>query len=243
MTNTGPHRDGKGSLGGSGGTARAGGAQRVEALSDGVFAIAMTLLVLDISVPAGLDSAHFHEALLDVTPNIAAYALSFAVIAQFWRDHRSILGTAPTADGAVLGLTLVGLALVALLPFPTSLLAEYTEQALAVAVYSGTVAAVNTVHTALVAAVRRSETARDRDRDPAGPADKGPRARRQRLAVDSGVTAAVFGAAVPLAFVSPAAAMWSWLALVPLNIVIGRRRRRAQQEATHREPAQRSPEV
>lgn len=241
MTNTGPHRDGKGSLGGSDGTARAGGTQRVEALSDGVFAIAMTLLVLDISVPAGLDSADFHEALLDVLPNIAAYALSFAVIAQFWRDHRSILGAAPAPDGAVLGLTLVGLALVALLPFPTSLLAEYTEQALAVAVYSGTVAAINAVHTALVAAVRRSETARDRD--PAGPAGKGPRARRQRLAVDSGVTAAVFGAAVPLAFVSPAAAMWSWLTLVPLNILIGRRRRRTRREATRRKPAGRSPEA
>lgn len=237
MTNTGPHRDGKGSLGGSDGTARAGGTQRVEALSDGVFAIAMTLLVLDISVPAGLDSADFHKALSDVLPNIAAYALSFAVIAQFWRDHRSILGAVPRADGAVLGLTLLGLALVALLPFPTSLLAEYTEQALAVAVYSGTVAAINTVHTTLVVSVRRSETARG----PAGPADRGPRATRQRLAVDSGVTAVVFGAAVPLAFVSPAAAMWSWLTLVPLNMVIGRRRRRTRQEATHREPAERSP--
>ncbi|MCC5034511.1 DUF1211 domain-containing protein [Streptomyces sp. WAC 00631] len=211
----------------------------MEALSDGVFAIAMTLLVLDISVPAGLDSADFHKELSDVLPNIAAYALSFTVIAQFWRDHRSILGAAPAPDGAVLGLTLLGLALVALLPFPTSLLAEYTDQAVAVAVYSGTVAAINAVHTALVAAVRRSETARG----PAGPADGGPRVRRQRLAVDSGVTAVVFGAAVPLAFVSPAAAMWSWLTLVPLNFVIGRRRRRTQQEATHREPAERSPEA
>ncbi|WP_244176871.1 TMEM175 family protein [Streptomyces albus] len=239
MTNTGPHRDGKGSFGGNGGTAGAGGAQRVETLSDGVFAIAMTLLALDISVPAGLDSAGFHQALSDVLPNIAAYALSFAVIAQFWRDHRSILGAAPAADGAALGLTLLGLALVALLPFPTSLLAEYTDQALAVAVYSGTVAAINAVHTALVVAVRRSETVRDR----AGPADGGPTARRRRLAVDSGVTAVVFGAAVPVAFVSPGAAMWSWLALVPLNFVIGRRRRRTRREATHREPAERPPEV
>jgi uncharacterized membrane protein len=190
----------------------------------------MTLLVLDVSMPAGLDSADFHEALREVLPNIAAYALSFAVIAQFWRDHRRVLDAAPTADGAVVGLTLLELALIALLPFPTSLLAEYTDQALAVAIYSGTVAVTNIVQTVLVLAVRRGETAGY----PAGPADRGPRAGRRRLAVDSGITAVVFGAATPLAFASPPAAMWSWLALVPLNIVIGRRRRRARRKPAER---------
>ncbi|MFC7511900.1 TMEM175 family protein [Streptomyces thermocarboxydus] len=58
-----------------------GGPDRLVALSDGVFAIAITLLVLDIQVPQGLDSDGFHEALRDVLPNLGAYAISLAVLA------------------------------------------------------------------------------------------------------------------------------------------------------------------
>lgn len=230
MADTARHRGGGGDGGpvrGGGGGPGTGGTQRLEALSDGVFAIAMTLLVLDVSVPPGLGDAAFHRALGEAMPNIAAYALSFAVIAQFWRDHRRILDAAPRGDGAVTGLTLLGLALVALLPFPTSLLAEYTDQALAVAIYAGTVATTNAVHTALALAVRRGELLRR----PAGTVTREVGAERRRLAVDAGVTAVVFGVTTPLAFVSPSGAMWLWLTLVPLNIAIGRRQRRARQEA------------
>lgn len=199
---------------------RRGGAgpQRLEALSDGVFAIAMTLLVLDVTVPAGLDDDAFHDALLDVLPNLAAYALSFAVIAQFWRTHRQLLEAAPGVDGAITALTLLGLALVALLPFPTALLAEYPGQALAVAVYSATVAADNAAQVALSFAIRRRLAAE-------APASSEAAARAREVMVDSTTTALVFGLAAPLAFVSPAAAMWSWLTLVPVNVAIGRRQR------------------
>ncbi|WP_238431446.1 TMEM175 family protein [Streptomyces cavernae] len=233
------------------------GAQRLAALSDGVFAIAMTLLVLDVSVPAGLDDAAFREALGDTLPNLAAYALSFAVIAQFWREHRHILDATPTVDGAVTGLALLGLALVALLPFPTALLAEYTDQSLAVAVYSATVAATNAAHVALMAAIQRRIVS---DGRPAGATPPGATAEgaaaegatpepttakgagaaagagaaeasaqvRER-SVDAGTTALVFGLATPLAFLSPAAAMWFWLTLIPLNVTIGRRQRRRRE--------------
>ncbi|WP_229698982.1 TMEM175 family protein [Wenjunlia tyrosinilytica] len=194
------------------------GPERLSALSDGVFAIAMTLLVLDVSVPRGLDDAAFHEALRQALPNVGAYALSFAVIANFWSDHRRVLGGVPRVDASVVGLTLLGLALIALLPFPTSLLAEYGYEPLAVAIYSGSVAATNAVHLALL------RTSHKRLGPPPDPLT----ARVRRLdAADLGSSVVVFGVAVPLAFVSPNVAMFFWIILVPAKRVIGGKRRRA----------------
>ncbi len=84
-----------------------GGPERLVALSDGVFAIAVTLLVLDIDVPPGLNDAGFHEALGDVLSNLGAYALSFAVLAGFWRDHRAIFHRVRLVDADVIWLTVL----------------------------------------------------------------------------------------------------------------------------------------
>ncbi|MGP3923324.1 TMEM175 family protein [Streptomyces sp. 8N616] len=205
-------------------TGTGGAAERLETLSDGVFAIAMTLLVLDVSVPPGLNSAGFHEALGEAVPNLAAYALSFAVIAQFWRDHRRLLGVLPAPDGTVTGLTLLGLALIALLPFPTALLAEYGDEPLAVAIYSGSVAGTNAAHLALLLTIHR------RLPPPAAPDTV---TARRLDAADLGSTVLVFGIAVPLAFASPAAAKWFWLILVPAKVAIDRRQRRVTPRSRH----------
>ncbi|MCM2580175.1 TMEM175 family protein [Streptomyces meridianus] len=196
--------------------AEGGGVERLTALSDGVFAIAMTLLVLDLSVPPGLDGPAFRQAMGEALPNLAAYALSFGVIAQLWRDHRRILGSVNEVDTAIVTLTLLGLGLIALLPFPTSVLAEYSAEALAVAVYSGSVALQYLVHLALMITVHR-RLGDDTER-------KSLRARRLDSA-DLAVTVVVFGLAVPLAFVSPTVAKWFWLVLLPLKVTIGRKGR------------------
>lgn len=196
-----------------------GGIERLENLSDSVFSIAMTLLVLDITVRRGLSDKGFHDALHLTLPHIAAYALSFAVIAQFWLDHRRILASFPTLDGRVTGLTLLGLGLTALLPFPTALLAEYSAQPQAVAVYGLSVAALNSVHLALLVASHR------RLGPPGGPYDLG---RRRLEAADLASTVLVFGITVPLAFISPNAAMWCWVALLPAKFLIGRLHRRTR---------------
>lgn len=57
---------------------------RLVALSDGIYAIAMTLLVIDVAVPAGLDDSAFHQALRNALPNLGAFALSFPLTAGFW---------------------------------------------------------------------------------------------------------------------------------------------------------------
>lgn len=117
-----------------------GGPDRLLALSDGVFAIAITLLVLDIHVPQGLDSDGFHQALGDVVPNLGAYAISLAVLAGFWRDHRAIFHRVRLVDADVIGLTVLGLGLAALLPFPTALVSEYGDETTSVVIYSAAVA-------------------------------------------------------------------------------------------------------
>ncbi|MEU6081380.1 TMEM175 family protein [Streptomyces sp. NPDC047108] len=187
-------------------------AQRLTALSDGVFAIAMTLLVLDVSIPPGLNPEQFHEALDDVLPNLAAYTISFAVIAEFWTDHRRILGSLRAVDGWVTGLTLLGLGLIALLPFPTALLAEYGNESLPVAIYSLSVAATNAVHLALLLAVQR--------RLPPPDQPLGHRLRRLQAA-DFASTVVMFGLAVPLAFATPTGAKLFWALLIPLKSWIG----------------------
>ncbi|OEU86205.1 hypothetical protein DB35_01270 [Streptomyces abyssalis] len=174
----------------------------------------MTLLVLDITVRRGLSSEGFREALHLTLPHIAAYALSFAVIAEFWLDHRRILAAFPVVDGRVTGLTLLGLGLTAMMPFPTALLAEYSNEPQAVAVYGLSVAALNAVHMTLLLTSHRR----------LGPVRDAGALRARRLdAADLISTVLVFGITVPLAFVSPTAAKWVWLALLPAKIVIGHR--------------------
>ncbi|MEU9362241.1 TMEM175 family protein [Streptomyces sp. NPDC048301] len=190
--------------------------ERLTALSDGIFAIAMTLLVLDVRVPPDLTSKDFRTAVGGVLPDLGAYALSFMILSAFWHDHRRILALVPRFEGPTLQLALLWLGAIALIPFPTSLLSEYTSEPLAVAVYAGTVALTNLVELAVLkTGVRRAE--------PVGPAE---RATVRPVAADLLGSACVFGATVPLAYLlSPAAAMWSWLVLVPVKIVLGSRRR------------------
>ena len=96
---------------------------RVEAFSDGVFAVAITLLVLDLRLPAG--SGSLAARLVHLWPNYAAYAVSFLVIGIIWINHHDTLKRFRDADRRLLFLNLLLLMSVAAIPFPTSVLAEY----------------------------------------------------------------------------------------------------------------------
>ncbi|MFB7196127.1 TMEM175 family protein [Streptomyces sp. NPDC056240] len=194
-----------------------GSAARFLALSDGVFAIAMTLLALDITLPAGLDPAGFERALGDVVPNLWAYAISFLVIAAFWRGHHEMFRSTREVDGTVIRLGLLGLGLIALMPFPTTLLAEYGDQPQAVALYSGAVAAMGAAQLALAVVLwKRPWLGREALPDPVARND----------VADLASVVLVFAVAVPLAFVSPAGAKWWWVVLIPVKAVTGNRGKR-----------------
>src|SRR5690349_9477079 len=116
------------------------GTSRLEAFSDGVFAIAATLLVLEIGVSEA-DAHHLGQALLDLWPSYLAYATSFITIGIIWMNHHTCVETMRRVDRTFLFLNLLLLMTVSFLPFPTKLVAEHLqgpgEQA-AVYAYSAT---------------------------------------------------------------------------------------------------------
>jgi uncharacterized membrane protein len=112
--------------------------ERIAALSDGVFAIAMTLIVLEIHVP---DPGPIHseqdlwDALLTLGPRLVTYLLSFLTLGIFWNGQQTQLNLFASADRDLTWLQLAFLATVALMPFSTSLLAEFITYRLALVAY------------------------------------------------------------------------------------------------------------
>jgi uncharacterized membrane protein len=97
---------------------------RLEAFSDGVFAIAITLLVLEIAIPLGAEK-DLLGALIGLWPAYLGYLISFLTIGWVWIGHSAITTHLERADGLFLRLNLLLLLGVAFLPFPTKVMAEY----------------------------------------------------------------------------------------------------------------------
>jgi uncharacterized membrane protein len=102
---------------------------RLEAFSDGVFAIAITLLVLDLAIPATPQSTKdLLEAVREEWPGYLRYIVSFATVGAVWLGHNAITDYLDRADTALLRLNLLLLLFVSFLPFPTRLLSEYIDK-------------------------------------------------------------------------------------------------------------------
>ena len=100
---------------------------RLEAFSDGVFAIAITLLVLDIAVPASAEN-HLLRSFIDEWPSYLAYVVSFSTIGAMWLGHNAVTEYLDHADATFVRLNLLLLLFVSFLPFPTRLFAEFIER-------------------------------------------------------------------------------------------------------------------
>ena len=96
----------------------------MEAFSDGVFAIAITLLVLEIAVPAGSED-DLLRAVIDQWPSYLSYLVSFSTIGAIWLKHTVITDYLATATSVLIRLNLLLLMVVSFLPYPTRLLAEH----------------------------------------------------------------------------------------------------------------------
>ena len=114
---------------------------RVEAFSDGVFAIAITLLILDVHVPRDLsETTTLSDALLKQWPSYLAFLTSFALIGIMWINHHKLFTLIKRSDHLLLVFNALLLLGATVVPFTTSLLAEYighTEQRVAAMVYMG----------------------------------------------------------------------------------------------------------
>jgi len=119
------------------------GIGRILALSDGVFAIAITLLILQIAVPATSD-AGLPKALLGLWPRYLAYVLSFLVIARFWVSHRQAFRLIARDNATLVWLNLLLLMFVAFLPFPTAVLGQHIGSPAAAVLYAISVVLAST---------------------------------------------------------------------------------------------------
>jgi uncharacterized membrane protein len=116
---------------------------RLEAFADAVFAIAITLLIIEIRLPPHEQVAQtgLAGALIHLWPSYLAYVISFVVIGIMWANHHNLMKLIDRVDHGFITLTLLLLLCIAFLPFPTAVMAEHLtdphERAAAVAFYCG----------------------------------------------------------------------------------------------------------
>ena len=175
---------------------------RLEAFSDGVFVIAITLLVIEIRPPTLAPGESLAHGLWDQWPSYLGYLLSFLVLGVMWLNHHRIFEPVRHVDGAVLVLNLNLLLWAVLIPFPTAVLADFlrdggADAKTAVGLYGGVILMAAISFTALFVAITRP-----------GIVDELPppgvvRAARLRFSLGVGV----YGVAFALSWLSPALAL------------------------------------
>jgi uncharacterized membrane protein len=109
---------------------------RIVAFTDGVMAVAITLLVLNLEVPR-VPGDELDDALWDLIPSLIAYLLAFALVGRHWIVHHRFFETLRTFDARLMTLNLAFLALIVLVPFATELFDRYTDEPAAAAVFGG----------------------------------------------------------------------------------------------------------
>ncbi|MGI9558035.1 MAG: TMEM175 family protein [Solirubrobacterales bacterium] len=200
---------------------------RLAALTDGVIAIAITLLVLEIAVPVvpeALVDEELGDALWDLRAQVFGFVLSFAIIGYYWLSHRLVFSHLERAD---VGLTLINLfflLMVAFIPFVSALISDYAPNTTAVVIYAGVMTLAGLSQLAMMVY----------------PAKRGhfhASVSMARVSVSTekiAVAPLVFILSIPLAFASGWAAIAFW-ALIPIaRIAINRRNRSGSPDVRRR---------
>lgn len=176
---------------------------RLEALSDGVFAIAITLLVIEIGVPHLNGEQGLGDALRQLWPSYFGFAVSFLTIGVLWLNHHQMFKDIARADHTVTVLNLLLLMCVSFIPFPTAVLADFLrdgDQRLgAVLIYGATFTAMAVPYTALWLWVIRHPRLID---------EHVSRERIHSRTVRYLPGAIMYGATMPVAYISP------WISVV-----------------------------
>lgn len=129
------------------------GTGRLEAFSDGVFAIAITLLILEIGVPHVPSDGSLWRALRELWPSYLSYGISFVIIGVMWINHHNLFRDIARTDHYLLVFNLLLLMSISFMPFPTAVLAQYMRQGdhrtPAVMFYGGTFTVIAVLFNAL----------------------------------------------------------------------------------------------
>lgn len=195
--------------------------------SDAVMAIAMTLLVLEIQIPK-VPGDQLWSAIVGEWDTIAAYLLSFVIIGMNWIFHHRKFAAIAGYDAGLQWINLLFLLFIAVLPLPTRMLSEYGANTVAVVCYAGVLTATALAQTLLwVHAWRRRLMKPEIDR-----------AAYRYVLLNQLPQPIVFGASIVICLlVDPRVAMWSWIALFPLQSVAGVFATRRAGAETEREEA------
>jgi uncharacterized membrane protein len=179
---------------------------RIVAFTDGVMAVAITLLVLNLEVPR-VSEDELREALVDLIPSLIAYLLAFALVGRHWIIHHRFFETLRTFDARLMTLNLVFLALIVLVPFATELFDRYTQEPIAAAVFGAIMGLASLVNWMMVVHTLRRGYVHDIHR--AGTQPFGS-------PVGLGFTI-LFLLSVPVAYLSTTAAALLWTSTIFLN--------------------------
>jgi uncharacterized membrane protein len=186
---------------------------RVSAFSDGVFAIAITVLVLTIDIPPDLPDDELPDLVGRLVRPVLTYFLSFYVVGFYWFAHHRMWHFLRRVDGRFLALNMVLLSLVALMPFPTDLMAEYGDTSEATAVYAAAAALTGAASTLLWWYASKDGRLVKSDT---------PLDYRNRVMARGALVPIVFGLSVPLAFLNAELAKAFWLVLIPARLLLTR---------------------
>lgn len=183
--------------------------ERMVFFSDAVFAIALTLLALDLKLPEGIPADQVDDALVAALPQLLAYALSFVIIAKTWMSHHSDFALIRRFNANLAWLNLALLFFIAMLPGPTSILSDYGDDPTPwpSVLYAANIAAV---YLMLAAIWGYAKHAGLMDREMAAHVHR--RIFYARIAV-----ALVFLLSIPAAFVLKAYTPFAWLLLLPAS--------------------------
>ena len=177
---------------------------RALAFSDGVFGVAITLLITTIDVPhvTGPDlESKLVDALRALDDSVLSYFISFAVIGLMWMHHHRLFSRIRRLDTAALWLNLLSLAFIVLMPFTTELMGDYGDEPISIALYALNIALAVVSYTLLwwyCAA-----------RDMLG--EHLTQAQIRYELVTRLFVAVGFLVSIPIAYASPRLAQWSWL--------------------------------
>ena len=177
--------------------------------SDAVFAIAITLLALDIRLPATAEigtDAELLRSLLSIWHQYLGYVISFLVIGLFWTGHHRKFAAIVRVDSRLMWLNLLLLMGVAFVPFPTAVLSEFGTRT-ATILYALTMAVLGLIS----AALWRHASGRDSLIDP-----RISRRQQHRELVSPLLTSGIFALSIGIAFIDVGIARLSWLLLIPV---------------------------
>lgn len=199
------------------------GIDRVNGFSDAVFAVAITLLILTITVPIVSDTSQLGGELEAMWPKFVGFLISFVIIGSFWISHHVMFRHLERHKPGFLWINLFFLMFIVLLPFSTDLMSEYNNSVLAVVFYDLNMVAASSALMLLWWYMSYHECLVEKDLDPA--------LRRHLLFTQTSIML-IFLCATGIAFINISASQYFYFMLIPVNSILEHVHRKARRETS-----------